>query len=207
MALEYFDQALNAAHQPETADIPAKAAFGKGQVYLVQHYMGQNTLSKAVEEFKFVIGQFESEENRRLKELASESYGRLGLIAREKGDLETAVVYYSTARELSSHHFRRGFYSLTLGDILALQGVMDEALKLYQNAVDDYRAALDFATQPDLRAEYFEELSKAYERLGDIEGAIKVMREAINILPEGSLNRDIFETRLDELTYGSSSSE
>jgi tetratricopeptide (TPR) repeat protein len=65
--------------------------------------------------------------------------------------------------------------------------------------VEDYKAALDFATQPDLRAEYFEELSKAYERLGDIEGAIKAMREAINILPEGSLKRDIFEARLDEL--------
>ena len=168
----------------------------------MQHYMAQNTLSKAVEEFKYVIEQFESEENRRLKELASESYGRLGLIARENGDLETAIEYYSTARELSSHPFRHGFYSLTLGDIFALQGVMDEAERLYQSAVDDYRAALDFATQPDLRAEYFEELSKAYERLGDIESAIKVMREAINILPEGSLKRDIFETRLDELEHG-----
>jgi len=68
--------------------------------------------------------------------------------------------------------------------------------------VDDYKAALDFAIQPDLRAEYFEELSKAYERLGDIEAAIKAMREAINILPEGSLKRDIFETRLDELEHG-----
>ncbi len=202
LALEYFNQALNAAHQPETADIPTKAAFGKGQVYLVQHYMGQNTLSKAVEEFKYVIGQFESEENRRLKELASESYGRLGLIARENGDLETAVEYYTTARKLSSHHFRRGFYSLTLGDIFALQGIMDEAAKLYQSAVDDYKAALDFAIQPDLRAEYFEELSKAYERLGDIEAAIKAMREAINILPTGSLKRDIFENRLDELERG-----
>jgi tetratricopeptide (TPR) repeat protein len=123
----------------------------------------------------------------------------LGFIARENGDLESAVEYYSTARELSSHHFRRGFYSLTLGDIFTLQGVVDEAEKLYQSAVDDYKAALDFAIQPDLRAEYFEELSKAYERLGDIEGAIKAMREAINILPEGSLKRDIFETRLDEL--------
>jgi len=187
--------------QPETADIPAKAAFGKGQVYLVQHYMGQNTLSKAVEEFKYVIGQFESEENRRMKELTSESYGHLGLIARENGDLETAVEHNSTAHELSSQHFRRGFYSLTLGDIFAQQGVVDEAEKLYQSAVDDYKAALDFATQPELRAEYFEELSKTYERLGDIEGAIKVMREAINILPEGSLNRDIFETRLDELEH------
>jgi len=202
LALQYFDQALNASHQPETADIPAKAAFGKGQVYLVQHYMGQNTLSKAVEEFNYVIRQFESEDNRRLKELASESYGRLGLIARENSDLETAVEYYSTARELSSHHFRHGFYSLTLGDIFAQQGVADEAVKLYQSAVDDYKAALDFATQPDLRAEYFEELSKAYERLGDIEGAIKAMREAINILPEGSLKRDIFKARLDELEQG-----
>ena len=207
LALEYFDQALNAAHQPETADIPAKAAFGKGQVYLVQHYMGQNTLTKAVEEFEYVIGQFKSEENRRLKELASESYGRLGLIARENGEMDTAVEYYSTARELSSHHFRRGFYSLTLGDIFALQGVMDEAAKLYQSSVDDYKAALDFAIQPDLRAEYFEELSKAYERLGDIEAAIKAMREAINILPEGSLKRDIFETRLDELEHGFSTPE
>ena len=202
LALEYFDQALNSAHQPETADIPAKAAFGKGQVYLVQHYMGQNTLSKAVEEFKYVIAQFESEENRRLKELASESYGRLGLIARENGDLESAVEHYSTARELSSEHFRRGFYSLTLGDIFTQQRSMDEAAKLYQSAVDDYKAALDFTTHPDLRAEYFEELSKAYERLGDIEGAIKAMREAINILPEGSLKRDIFESRLDELEQG-----
>jgi len=58
LALEYFDQALNTTHQPETADIPVKAAFGKGQVYLVQHYMGQNTLSRAVEEFKYVIGQY-----------------------------------------------------------------------------------------------------------------------------------------------------
>jgi len=79
---------------------------------------------------------------------------------------------------------------------------MDEAARLYQSAVDDYKAALDFATQHDLRAEYFEELSKAYERLGDIEGAIKAMREAISILPEGSLKRDIFEARLDELEHG-----
>ncbi|MFC2053737.1 hypothetical protein ACFLV7_05485 [Chloroflexota bacterium] len=28
------------------------------------------------------------------------------------------------------------------------------------------------------------------------------MREAINILPEGSLKRDIFEIRLDELEHG-----
>ena len=81
---------------------------------------------------------------------------------------------------------------------------MDEPLKLYRSAVDDYKAALDFATQPELRAEYFEEFSKAYERLGDFEGAIKVMREAVNILPEGSHKRDIFETRLDELEQTSS---
>ncbi|MFC2053739.1 hypothetical protein ACFLV7_05495 [Chloroflexota bacterium] len=45
MTLQYGDQSLNATHQPETADILAKAAFGKGQIYLVQHYVGQNTLS------------------------------------------------------------------------------------------------------------------------------------------------------------------
>ncbi|MFC2053738.1 hypothetical protein ACFLV7_05490 [Chloroflexota bacterium] len=65
----------------------------------------------------------------------------MGLIALENGDLDTAVDYYSTAHELSSHHFQHGLYSLTLGDIFSLQGVMDEAAKLSQSVVDGFTAA------------------------------------------------------------------
>ena len=78
-AMNYIDQGLSAQYQPLTADIPAKAAFLRGQVYIARWMVNQNPVEKSQEQFRFVIDAYNNGENDRLKEFAAESLCPAGL--------------------------------------------------------------------------------------------------------------------------------
>lgn len=107
-ALALYDRALTAAHRPALADVEAKVHFGRGQSLLALGLLGEG-LGPAATEFEAVIAAYGDGANPRLRELASESHGRLGLIYRttgeqtaDAGQLRAALAEYERAAELAA---------------------------------------------------------------------------------------------------------
>ena len=84
---ELLTQALSLEGQPESANIPAKAHFQRGQIYLVRY--GENVpvpageadwIAQAKDEFTFVVDKYEAGDAT-LYSLASHAYFRLGRCA------------------------------------------------------------------------------------------------------------------------------
>jgi tetratricopeptide (TPR) repeat protein len=100
-AIEKYNQALKAKHQPALSDISTKAHFGLGQCYLMQSYAGMDTpLSDAVDEFQIVIHDYENGKNPRIREITAEAHGRLGLIYDLSGYSSDAAQEYQLAADL-----------------------------------------------------------------------------------------------------------
>lgn len=100
-AIEKFNQALKAEHQPALSNIPTKAHFGLGQSFLMQSYSGLDTpLNAAVEEFEIVIANYGDGKNPNVRELAAESHARLGLIYDLSGHFSRAAQEYQSAADL-----------------------------------------------------------------------------------------------------------
>lgn len=100
-AIEKYNQALQAEHQPALSDISTKVHFGLGQCYLMQTYAGTNIpLANAVEEFQIVVANYGEGKNPRIRELAAESHARLGLINDLSGYSNDAAQEYQLAAEL-----------------------------------------------------------------------------------------------------------
>ena len=100
-AIDQYEQALQAKHQPALSDVPTKVHFGLGQCYLMQAYAGMETpLDKAIDEFQWVIADYGNGKNPRVRELAAESHARLGLIYDFSGYPSDAAQEYEKAAEL-----------------------------------------------------------------------------------------------------------
>lgn len=100
-AIEKYNQALQAKHQPALSDIPTKVHFGLGQCYLMQSYSGMDTpLGKAVDEFQKVINNYKNGKNPRIREITAEAHARLGLIYDLSGYSSDAAQEYQLAAEL-----------------------------------------------------------------------------------------------------------
>jgi len=100
-AIEKYNQALKAKHQPALSDISTKVHFGLGQCYLMQSYAGADILlSNAVEEFQIVIADYGDGKNPRIRELVAESHARLGLIYDLSGYSKDAAQEYQLAADL-----------------------------------------------------------------------------------------------------------
>ena len=107
-ALGNFIKAEIADNKPPSADISAKSAFGKGQIYITKYYSGEKSaFSDSQEQFQMVIDEYIKTDNERIKELASEAHARLGLLARQQGDLESSAALYEKGLEPVSYtHLR-----------------------------------------------------------------------------------------------------
>ena len=196
LARFYFEQALQAKIKPPTADIPTKVAFGLGQVYLTQWYVGQDTLSQAIERFEFVIQQYNAGENRRVQEFASEAHARLAVIARQQDEVDKAIQEFSTAIELSTDPARRGLYWVSLGDLYSAQERLVEAEAADKNAIQEYTTAVSLTYQSGRRAFYLAEIAALQERLGEIDKAIEALEQAVILLPEESQERLQYQQRI-----------
>lgn len=100
-SLNLFDNALEAKNQPELSDIESKVHFGRGQALLMLSFSNPEiAVNPAIPEFDAVIDTYRDGENPRIRDLAAESYARLGLIYAAIGQNEVAAEYYSKAVDL-----------------------------------------------------------------------------------------------------------
>ena len=99
---KYLNMAEQAPEKPPLADIETKIHFSRGQCYWLKTYSGQlSTFDLAVSEFQKVITAYDDGSNPRVKQLAGDSYARLGLIYDLSGHKELAGQQYQTAADLS----------------------------------------------------------------------------------------------------------
>ena len=198
-ALQYYNLAQAAKNQPSTADIPTKVAFGKGEVYWSQANAGLITFDKAIQQYQVVIEQYNNGKNARIQELASEAHARLGIINLNNNQPDTALQELTTARDLSSHPFRRGLYWRLLGIVYKSQGKTEDAATAFQSAIKQYEAALPLTSQDDLRAMYKSSIAACYKELNDPAKAIAILNEAISLLPIKSKDLGSYDNKLAEL--------
>ena len=160
-------QALALEGQPESANIPAKAHFHRGQIYLARY--GVNILipageadwiAKAKDEFTFVVTEYEAGDTS-LKSLASHTYYRLGLCAfyRNSKDPSQAIALIEKAISIASP-FYRAEYTAGLGSLYKYLGEKENAIQAYEDAIaiaesngdaksaQKYQQALDELMQP-----------------------------------------------------------
>lgn len=198
-SLEYYEMALEAEHQPVTADIPVKVAFGKGVVYLTQWLSGQETMDLAVENFKLVVEEYEQNNNQRMQEAASEAHAHLGLIARQNQDIETAIHEYNSALNSATNPARRGLYWSILGSLYQNKNELEMVLDGYNNCVVEYTTAIKLTTQVERRAGYWEKIAACQEGLGNKKLAIDALEQALRYSIEGTDEYIEYETELIRL--------
>ena len=198
-ALQHYQNALDAEHQPVTADIPAKVAFGKGVVYLTMWLAGQDRMEAAVDHFNEVIEAYNGGENPRLQEAASEAHAHLGLIARGNEDIQVAIQEYTSAVELATNPARRGLYWAILGKLYQDQGELDLTERSYSNCIFEYTSAVKLTSQAERRAGYWGKIATCYEGLGKTPEAIFALGQALKYSPEGSDEYREYESHLLEL--------
>lgn len=198
-ALENYELALEASNQPASADIPAKVAFGRGQVYLTSWIYGSETEEEAQNQFEFIIAQYGDGENIRLQEMASESHANLGLIAKQKGEFNEALDQYTLAVELATNPSRRGLYWKILGNLYGITGDTEESQIALTNCVTEYMAAIKLTNDPGRRASSFINISKCYEGLENYDDAVFALDQAIDYLPQDSPLLEEIENHLEEL--------
>lgn len=190
LALDFYDQALTAKNASPTADIPAKVAFGRGQVYLMEWFAGQDTLALAQRSFMEVLGFYDGGNNPRLQEMASETHARLGIIARQQNDLTVAVSEYTIARDLATNPSRRGLYNITLGDLHTRQGSKAEGQAAYETAVKEFQSALTITSDVTTRVSLYKQMAQAYLALENPEEAARIIEDALTALPENDRQRE-----------------
>jgi len=198
-ALENYRLAQDAQYQPDSADIPAKTAYGGGLVYLAMWVYGSDTVGQAQEAFNSVIEQFGEGENVRLQEMASESHANLGLIARQTTQIDEAVYHYTAAVKWGTNPSRRGLYSKILAELFATKGDTDQSEAAYTNCITEYTAAIKLTSLPDRRATFWANISACHEGLENYQDAVFALGQSIDNLPLESPQRLEVEKRLEQL--------
>lgn len=181
-AINLYWDALEAKIKPETADVPERVAFGLGQVYFVKWFLGEDTLTEAINNFTHVLNEFNNGENHRLQETAAEAYGRLGLIERQLGNIDKAIELFSNAIELSSDPSRRGLYWATLADMYNLEMESVKAEEASVNSINEYLVALSLTNNSQRQAKYWAAISNRYLLLGDNENALESIHISIELV-------------------------
>jgi len=101
ICLNYLEQAVSAPNKPPLADVETKIHFSRGQCYLAQVLAGKGVdLMPAIIEFEYVIEDFGDGANSRVRELAAESYARLGLVYNLTENYDQAATHYQLAADL-----------------------------------------------------------------------------------------------------------
>ena len=198
-AIAYFEQALQAQVQPHSAEIPSRAAFGMGQIYLVQWFSGQETRDLAIEQFSRVLENYAIGENARLQELASETHARLGVIYRQDEQIDLAINELQQALELSTLPARRGLNWATLGSLYDGQSNAVEAQNARRQSIEQYKLAIALPISNELRAFYWMRIGDQYEALKEPEPAIQAYQQACSLLPSEHVDYLTCLNRLNEL--------
>jgi tetratricopeptide (TPR) repeat protein len=159
-------QALALEGQPESANIPAKSHFQRGQIDLAR-YKAQvpvisgeaDWIAKAKDEFTFVVTEYEAGDTS-LKSLASHTYFRLGQCAYYRDLMDPqAIVLIEKAISISSL-FYQAEYTAGLGNLYNARGEKENAIRAFEDAIAiaesngdaksalKYQQALDKLMQP-----------------------------------------------------------
>jgi tetratricopeptide (TPR) repeat protein len=187
-AMAYFQAARSSDDHPILAEIPVKAAFLEGRVYMARWFMGQDTVAEAEARFNEVVAAYGDGEKQRLIEWASEAHALLGFLAAEKHDSETAIGEYQAAYDLALHPARRGQFATSLADLYAEAGNGTAANEQYELAVEQFNIAvgLPLNDEPEVKAVYHAYLADCYLKLTEFQAAVEALEKAVRFLPEGS---------------------
>ncbi len=108
-SMEWYKQALNAAHQPSQADIAVKVHFGLGQDLYYRVLTGQDThFDAAIAELQAVLDAYARGDDAvklRIRDMAGNAHGHLGLIYEQAGRKDLAVREYEQAAALLKDSF------------------------------------------------------------------------------------------------------
>lgn len=152
-----FQQALALPDQPTSYNIFAKAHFSLGQIYQLRSLsLGEAGMdAKASEEYTQVLQKYEAGDHT-IKEIASYSYARMGLLLFIQGNHNEAENYYKKAYETASPHFKAeysgylgiiyfedGKNQLNLGDEASAREKFANAKRYLQIALDEAEAVAD----------------------------------------------------------------
>jgi hypothetical protein len=124
-SLDYYNQAVSLAQEPDLAHVREKADMWIGQDYFASEYAnlyatGQDPdFSAAAVEFKKVIAAYEKQPSTILKGLAAEAHARLGLIYRLEGRTVESIQEYKLALSLSSDSADKELYNKALATLQA----------------------------------------------------------------------------------------
>lgn len=199
-AKRFFEQALLIADtQPASAEIPSKAAFGLGQIYLTNWFLGNESHDQAVDGFNKVIAEYADGAKPQLQELASESHARLAVIYRQDGQLDPAMAEFQQALNLSTLPARKGLYHASIGALYRQKGDTQQAEDSSNQSIIAYQKALELPISEKLRAFYWVKIAEQYEFLQEIPQAMHAYEQALARLPVDSPEYDAYQQRLQEL--------
>jgi hypothetical protein len=162
-------QALTLEGQPESANIPAKAHFQRGQIYLARYGAkapvpaGEaDWIAQAKDEFTFVVAEYEAGDVT-LYSLASHAYFRLGECAYYRDLMNPeAIVLIEKAISMSSPFYQAEYTSL-LGNLYHYRGKREKE----SGNLDNYRKENEKAIQT------YEDAIAIAESNGDAKSVLK----------------------------------
>src|SRR5829696_5029494 len=144
-AVRLYQQAMRARVQPRESDVPVKVMSGLGRAYLCLSQAGvEDRWGPAREHLERVLQAYQTG-NERLRELAAEAYGSLGLLCLPvRGATDGAAVealrrsrwLYERAVELSRRPEREGVFLGMVGFVTARLSEYLEAEAAYARAAD-----------------------------------------------------------------------
>jgi len=162
-AIRSYQQALAAPQKPAQSDIESKAHFGLGRAYLLQAIVDKGDLAPAVQEFNWVIANYEKHQTERLLERAAEAHSLLGLIYRQSENDEASISEYQQAIDLVKSvpqlQEQQAKYHAALGDEFVVANNLTEA-------AESYTRAIELTTSPKAKADY-------QRRLKDVQSLMK----------------------------------
>lgn len=180
-----YQAALAIPNTPETADIPTKAAFGLAQLHQLRYLRGEAAAwDRATAGFNQVITNYGSGKNPRVKELAAQAWGYIGLLIRQKGETDKASAAYTQAIEISTLSSRQALFRRAV----------------LQMDFDQKRAEItlyDATKEPDKRKTAIDDAVKAADALFDLKGLPR--DKAITMYHKGKMLSEVDQPQ-DALT-------
>lgn len=199
-AKDYFQHAIQIAdQQPASAEITSKAAFGLGQVYLVEWILSGDYRDLATENFHQVLANYADEKKPQLQELASEAHARLAIIERQDKNLQAALSEFQNALDLSTLPERKGLYWASLSDLYQKLGESEQAVNANRQAIEQYQLALALPMPDSLKAYYWARIGDQYAILKETAQAIAAYEQALSLVPADSADYITYQQRFKTL--------
>jgi tetratricopeptide (TPR) repeat protein len=134
-----LDKALTLENQPEMANIIPKTHYYRGQVAWLKAIYAKDIdesskwFETATQEYRFVVDDYEQGDDL-IRDFASQSYARLGVIASLRKDTDQSVEYIQSAITIASPFAKGEFYEL-LGQVYCDAKQEDNAASAYEKAI------------------------------------------------------------------------